>query len=294
MPLVSIVLPTFDRLGPLRATVTSVRAQTFADWELVVADDGSSGPTAAYLRDLEHDTRVRVLWLPHSGSPAVARNAALAAARGEFAAFLDSDDLWEPEKLRLQLDALAAEPDCQWCYSAFTRIDAHGAVLADERGRRWNPVTGDIFLAALRGEASLRTPCVLARRQFVLDAGGFDPAIAACEDYDLWLRLALRSPVVLVDRPLARVRIAPGSYSGQWPHVIYYQIRSIEKLQRLAPPRCQPALRRQRARYSVALAREYRARGDASAMTRTLLASFPFAWRYPASWLGALRALLGI
>jgi glycosyltransferase involved in cell wall biosynthesis len=293
MARVSIILPTFNRLEFLRETIASVFAQSFQDFELVIADDGSDPPTREYLRSLESDVRVEVLLLARTGSPATARNAALRAARGEFVAFLDSDDLWERDKLRVQLAAVIERPDCQWSYCAFVRIDARGEALASERGRRWLPADGEIFEQVLLGTASIRTPCVLARRQLIVEAGGFDAAIAASEDYDLWLRLALRSPVALVNEPLVRVRIAAGGYSGLWPHVIFYQIRSIEKLLPTADARWRPLLRRQRARYGIALAREYRARGRAGATVRTLITSWPFAWRYPESWIGALRVLLG-
>jgi len=292
MPAVSIILPTFDRLGYLRETVAAVFAQSFTDWELIIGDDGSDEPTRAYLRGLGADPRVRTLWLDHAGSPAAARNAALRVARGEYVAFLDSDDLWEPDKISRQLAALRTPPGFAWCYTGFTRIDAAGVVLADEVARRWSPYTGAIFEHILRGEASIRTPSVLAARTLIEAAGAFDETIRACEDFDLWLRLALRAEVVLVDAPLVRVRVAAGSYSEQWEHVLIDQVRSIEKLQTIAEARWRGALRRQRARHSIALAREYAARGRHAAMLSTLAHTMPYAWPYPHSWFGALKALL--
>src|SRR3954470_20897049 len=105
---VSIVVPTFNRLDYLRPALASVFAQTWNDWDLVIADDGSDDDVRAYLHDLELEQRprVRVLSLPHRGNPAAVRNAALHVATGTYVAFLDSDDLWAPRKLELQLDAL--------------------------------------------------------------------------------------------------------------------------------------------------------------------------------------------
>ncbi len=114
---VSIILPTFGRLEYLRATVASVYRQTLQDWELIIADDGSDAETRAYLRTLEADSRVRLLWLTHTGIPAVVRNGALREARGEYVAFLDSDDLWAPEKLSRQVAMLRSRPLCGWCYN---------------------------------------------------------------------------------------------------------------------------------------------------------------------------------
>src|SRR5688572_8935758 len=154
MPAVSIILPVYNRLGFLAATVDRVFAQTRSDWELIVADDGSDEETQAWLRRLATDPRVRVVRLAHSGNPAAVRNAALREARGDFVAFLDSDDLWLPQKLQGQLDALAARPQCGWSYCAFIRIDAHDAPLVDEPARAWRPVDGDIFAHVLDGTAS--------------------------------------------------------------------------------------------------------------------------------------------
>jgi glycosyltransferase involved in cell wall biosynthesis len=91
-PFVSVVLPTFNRLGFLRQAVDCVFAQTFTDWELIIADDGSDEITRRYLCSLECNTSVSVLLLAHSGCPAKVRNAALRAARGTYVAFLDSYD----------------------------------------------------------------------------------------------------------------------------------------------------------------------------------------------------------
>ena len=105
-PLVSIVLPTFGRLHYLRATIQSIYRQTWPDWELLIADDGSDSQTREYLHSLTNESRVRVIWLEHTGVPAVVRNAGVRAARGEYVAFLDSDDLWTPQKLALQIQTL--------------------------------------------------------------------------------------------------------------------------------------------------------------------------------------------
>src|SRR5262245_55647877 len=98
-PVVSIVLPAFNRLVYLRAAVASVFKQSFTDWELIIGDDGSDEDTRAYLGTLDQPPRVKVLWLAHTGNPAVVRNAALLEAKGEFVAFIDSDDEWLPDKL---------------------------------------------------------------------------------------------------------------------------------------------------------------------------------------------------
>jgi glycosyltransferase involved in cell wall biosynthesis len=129
-PVVSIILPTFDRLDYLPAAIQSVVAQSLTDWELLIADDGSGPATRTYLSTVHDPPRIRVLQLAHTGKPAAARNAALRAARGEFIALLDSDDVWLPHKLELQIAALRAPGKHQWSYTAFTEIDADGSPLS--------------------------------------------------------------------------------------------------------------------------------------------------------------------
>jgi len=292
MPAVSIILPTFNRADYLRETVASVFAQSWTDWELIVSDDGSDEATRALIQSFGADERVRILWGRHSGSPAVARNAALRAARGDYVAFLDADDLWEPTKLARQLERLHLETSCKWCYTAFQRVDEHGRLLADESTRRFRPIAGQIFAAILQGRASLRTPCVLAERELVNSVGGFDESFLDCEDIDLWLRLALIADVAVVNEPLVRVRVSPESFTGRRRHARIDLIRVIEKLQGGAGARWQDLLRRERAEHAMLLAREYAECGERALMFRTLAANLRHAWPYPRAWYGAIRALL--
>jgi len=124
-PTVSIILPTFNRLKYLRPAVESVFSQTFQDWELILADDGSDDGTRAYLRTLSESSRIKLILLPHTGNPGRVRNAALREAKGDYIAFLDSDDLWLPPKLETQIKALRDSPR-RWSYTAFDRIDEFG------------------------------------------------------------------------------------------------------------------------------------------------------------------------
>src|SRR3982751_6274244 len=215
-PWVSVVVPTFDRLEYVRPALESVFAQTWTDWDLIIADDGSGDDLRAYLQDLESRPRVQVVWLPHSGIPAAVRNAAIHEATGTHVAFLDSDDLWAPRKLERQLALLKARPECGWSYTAFQQVDREGVPPADERTRRFVPHEGDIFEHLVAHTAELRTPSVMVARPLLVDVGGFDEAMRSGEDYDLWLRLALRSPVALLDEPLVDVRRHDRNHSRDW------------------------------------------------------------------------------
>src|SRR5688572_330459 len=158
VPQVSIVLPTFDRLRHLRRSIASVFEQTFDDWELIIADDGSGSETREYLRGIEADPRVRVLWLPRLGNPGAVRNAALAQARAPYIAFLDSDDYWLPDKLALQVPALRAAAPRRWSYTAYECVDADDRPVPFQ----WRPLQGALFTEILLMRALVAMPTVLA------------------------------------------------------------------------------------------------------------------------------------
>jgi len=215
-PSVSVILPSFNRLQYLRCAIESVFAQTLADWELVIADDGSEEEVRAYLRALQSEPRVSVIWLPHSGNPAAVRNRAMRHARGDYVAFLDSDDEWLPAKLERQVGALRASTGRRWSYSGSVIIDANGERCAPAVLPR--PHRGAILELLLQHEVSIWTPTVVVERHLVMEVGGFDEQLLVFEDCDLWIRLACRSEIDLVDEPLARVRRSHDQHHGEANH----------------------------------------------------------------------------
>ena len=290
VPSISIVIPTYGRVQLLREALASVHAQTLADWELIIADDGSDQETRSYLHAVEAEGRARLIWLSHTGNPAIVRNAAVRVAIGKFVAFLDSDDLWLPRKLSTQLEALRAHPDCGWSYTAFTNVDAGGRPLSADAARAWVPYQGAIFEQVVKGEASIRTPSVVALRELVAQAGGFDEAVRSGEDYDLWMRLALRSRVVVVNEPLVRVRHHDRHHSEDWESALIGRDHSLRKMQSVAEPRWRPLLAKQRATNSLNRAATHLRLKHYAAAGAVLRAGLPLYWRYPRSWLGLAKA----
>jgi len=290
--IVSVVLPTFNRLRFLRPAVESVYAQTFTDWELIIADDGSDLETRQYLQSLAIDPRATVLWLPHTGRPSVVRNAALQRAVGEYVAFLDSDDLWATRKLERQIETLRARFNCRWSYTAFVRVDGRGTPLAEEARRPWVPHEGDIFEQVVTGRASIRTPSVLARRQLIAQAGGFDEAMLSGEDYDLWLRLALYSEVAVVDEPLLYVRCHDESHTRDWQSAYAGRDRSLSLRQQLVDSGRRSLLREERVRNALKLAATHADLRAQGRMLHVLWKSLPYSWTYPRWWLGGLKTVL--
>jgi glycosyltransferase involved in cell wall biosynthesis len=291
-PLLSVVLPTFNRLRFLRPAIESVYAQTFSDWELIIADDGSDLETREYLRNLAGDPRLTVLWLAHSGRPSTVRNAGMSRATGDYVAFLDSDDLWAPRKLERQIETLRGHTDCRWSYTAFLQVDGDGNPLPEEAHRSWTPHEGDIFEQVVTGRAQIRTPSVLAARELITQAGDFDEELLSGEDYDLWLRFALHSQVAIVDEPLVYVRRHPHSHTSDWQSAFVGRDSSLKKRQQLVDAQRRSLLCEQRMRNALKLAAthaELRAHGP---MLRALWESLPYSWAYPQWWLGGLKTVL--
>jgi hypothetical protein len=289
---VSIILPTFNRLEYLRPAIQSVLAQSYPDWELLVVDDGSTDGTRAYLSGID-EPRVRALYLPHSGNPSLVRNAGIGEALGRHVAFLDSDDLWMPAKLERQLDALRTRPECRWSYTAVERIDESGRTAVDPATSPWVPYDGDITEHLLTIRAYVAMPTVVVERSLVNEVGGFDGQLRFGEDYDLWLRLALRSPVAVVDEALARVRRHAGNYSHDrvgfytgWER-LYAKATST-----ITDPRLLATCSRKRGEIALGLAALHGRAGDIAATWGTIAKAVGYSWRFPVWWLRAGKALL--
>jgi glycosyltransferase involved in cell wall biosynthesis len=290
-PTISVVLPTCERPQFLAATLASVAAQTFGDFELIIADDGSGEETRALLRRLAPGAHL--IFLGHRGNPGAARNAALREARGRYVAFIDSDDLWKPDKTARQLAELGRATDCRWCYTAFERIDAQGRPLAADVTRPFTPHRGAILRALIDGGASLRTPSVLAERGLLVQAGGFDESLRSCEDYDLWMRLAALSPVALVDAPMVSVRLNDSSHSNRSSQLFLDREASLRKLAAAPDAALRMAVRRARARNSLQAAARLREQSGRAAALRHLGGAMSFAWREPRWWPRAMWLSLG-
>lgn len=292
-PAVSIILPTFNRLELLRSSMDSVLSQTFRDWELIIADDGSDGPTKRFLESLESPGRVRVLWLDHTGRPSVARNAALREARGEYIAFQDSDDLWLPRKLEIQIASLRRHPERAWSHTKYQLVDVSGAPTAwMRRTGGWPTPGGWILDQLIRGETVIALPSVVASRRLLQQAGGFDERLNDTEDYELWLRLARHSEIDAVDELLTLVRRHRQHFSAKpidafraARYVIDLQLRSgdVEHLR--------PVLLRQRARVIVGLARSRAAAGDRGDALAALVSGARYLRRHPRFWPDALAVI---
>ncbi len=222
-PAVSVIIPTFNRASVLDRAVASVLGQTFTDFELIVVDDGSTDETDRVLA--RSGARLRVHRQGNQGVSA-ARNAGIRMARGKWIAFLDSDDCWLPEKLERQIAFFRDHPDAGICQTEEIWI---------RNGRRVNPKrrhrkpSGWIFIDALN--LCLVSPsAVMIDRALIDAAGGFDETFPACEDYDLWLRIALHHPIHLIDEPLTVKYGGHPDQLSRMPALDQYRIRAIARI----------------------------------------------------------------
>jgi len=291
-PLVSVILPTYNRLKYLRSAVDSVFAQTLPNWELIIADDGSDGDTREYLGSLESLSQVKLIWLPHTGNPSAVRNAALRAATGQFVAFLDSDDLWMPAKLERQIDVLRTSGNCRWIYTGYVRIDDAGETKISPSVKPWIPYRGAIVEQLLRLEASVATAAVLVERELLTQVGGFDEELLMFEHYDLWLRLAHCSDVELIDEPLTCLRFHEQHYSQNGIPTLEGRYTLLSKARsRVNDPHLRKLIVELYAQSALRLA-NMRANSDRREALKTLVGSYPYSFRTIGWWRGAPRVLL--
>jgi glycosyltransferase involved in cell wall biosynthesis len=199
-PLVSVIIPTHNRLGLVKEALDSVARQTFRDFEVIVVDDGSTEALAAGIAD--HPVRPTVIRQRRQG-PAAARNFGVRHSAANIVAFLDSDDLWDPTKLERFIRALDDHPDRHVFYGPMRPITAEGKGVPG----RTKPCHAGWITEKLFCSSFVHVPTVVCRKELLLGEGGFDQSLPVCEDYELWLRLSVKHPFGLVEEPLARRRL---------------------------------------------------------------------------------------
>ena len=190
-PAISVVVPAFNAARFIDACLDSVAAQTFADWECIVVDDGSQDGSAERA-EARRDDRFRVLRQTNAGV-ATARNRGLHAARGGAVLFLDADDLLHCSALERLIGGLVSDPAAVASYGPFRKILADGAAYPGEKPlAQLSYPSGDVLEAMLRENFLANGGHVLIRRVPALKAGGFDVRLRLSEDWEFWCRLALQ------------------------------------------------------------------------------------------------------
>ncbi|CAH0529066.1 glycosyltransferase family 2 protein [Vibrio hippocampi] len=234
-PLVSIVMPVYNRDKYVATAIESILAQTFHDYELIVVDDGSTDGSAEIIRGYLDDERIRYVYQENSGSPSLARNSGIALTQGEWVAFLDSDDVWSEDKLAQQIalvnqcEELASPLDLVvGDYSIFSKGKQEQASFFS-RFKVWKLLDleqashhdagysfqRESFLSALYQRGFAMTQAALVRRRLLIEVGCFNSSYIYAEDTDLWLTVAERGRVGVVNTPVFEYHQHEGSITAQ-------------------------------------------------------------------------------
>lgn len=237
---VSVIIPTYNRASVLPRAIDSVLAQKDVEFEVIIVDDGSTDDTSQILgpRTTIHGPRKNVLvaretwpvvrvFLQENRGPAAARNLGIQQAQGEWITFLDSDDEWKPGKLKAQLAFFEKNQDYLICQTEEIWI---------RNGKRVNPMKkhkkygGWIFEKCLP-LCVVSPSAVMMHRKLFDDIGLFDESLPACEDYDLWLRIASRYPIGLIEKPyIMKYGGHEDQRSREFPAMDQFRIRSLAKI----------------------------------------------------------------
>ena len=244
-PLITIVIPTYNRKDLLQKSIRSVLAQTYTHWELIIVDDGSDDGTGELIKRM-FDDKIRIIQLPHSGHIGRLFNTGVKAGNGELLAFLASDDVWVPHKLELQLKTLRKE-NTRWCYGNYELMNESGETIAPKSGKYY-PFSGKIIKQLLTTDATVSMCTVLLERSLFEEVNGFstDSRLLYRGDYELALRLAMTAEVTALSDILARVlehagRATNGLKDGCERTALAYEIfldsKPAKELRRIAKRR---------------------------------------------------------
>lgn len=251
VPKVSVIIPAYNAMSYLPATVETVLQQTYQAYEVVIVNDGSSDHIEQWFKSSVHDPRFRLVSQANQGLSG-ARNTGIAQARGEFLAFLDADDLWHPTKLEKQVDALERSPEAGLVYTWLMFVDETavptGRVVKHSfTGYVWRQLTAFNFVGC-GSVAMVRSRCFVTAGVFDRDLNSY------VEDWDMWLRVARASHFAVIREPLVYNRKYSGSLSTHWQKMSESFKKVIEKAFQEASAQELPLKRRSYAYADLCLA----------------------------------------
>ncbi len=222
--IISVIIPAYNAMAYLPDTIESVLQQTFTDFEVLIINDGSSDRIVEWASSLV-DQRVRLINQPHQGV-CVARNTGITQAKGEYIAFLDADDLWQPTKLEKQVRCLNEQPTVGLVYTWTSFINESGKPI----GRVWaSHAQGDVWQQIVVSDMISNGSSPMVRRACFDDVGVFDPNITSSEDRDMWTRIAAKYPFAVVKEGLTLYRRHPGNTTNKRQKMIQDLRQVIEK-----------------------------------------------------------------
>jgi glycosyltransferase involved in cell wall biosynthesis len=273
-PLVSVVIPAYQVTQYIAETVASVLAQSFRDFEIIVVNDCCP--------DTEALNRALAPFLPHityirhetNRGVSAARNTGIRAACGEWIAFLDGDDLWEPSYLSVQMEALRKNPQACLVYGNARIV---GSIYDGSLSQTHSPSVGPVTVASLLQETVSVASQNITRKSALIAAGLFDEALRRCEDFDLWIRIVKAGGIVIYhSEVIAKYRVHAGSLSDDSERMLESRLQVMEKLNRdpLLPSveraLLKTAERRWRAQMNIEMCRRHFAVGNNAEAIRHL------------------------
>src|SRR3972149_8313204 len=238
-PLVSVITPTFNRSDFITFSIESVLRQTCPDFEMIIVDDGSTDGTGEIVNKYLHDERIRYYWQENLGQ-STARNKGINLSSGEYICFLDSDDIYKPDKLHEQVSLFKRMPYVDIVYGDEEYIGADGALLGKSKMKCHSGVIYEALL--LDNFVSIATAMV--RRRCFDEMGGFDESIKVADDYELWLRYSARYRFHYEPAIFAQYRIMENQLSSDKNSRFESNRNSISKFIRENPSLLDDARRR--------------------------------------------------
>lgn len=230
MPLVSVIIPTYNRIDTLPRSMESVLCQTYGNLELIVVDDGSTDGTEEYVKGMS-DGRIRYVKGDGNRGPAAARNMGVRLAQGEYVAFQDSDDEWHPDKLEKQMGLLLdSEQGNDMVYCEYTRY--HGQARREVVPSKKIPVgckNGNI-LAVLLLQPLIGTPTIVVKKEYFLQTGGFNEKLRTFEDYEFTVRFSCQYHIGFVGESLVKVYDQPNSVDKRYADRIHTQAYIVREM----------------------------------------------------------------
>lgn len=224
---VSVIIPVFNRPKSVHQAIESVLNQDYKNWELIVVDDGSTDGTLESLSLYQNDHRIRILSLQRNGHPGYVRNRGVEEARGEWLAFLDSDDIWYQNKLSEQLSHLEKNENSLIIHSREHWV-RNGKTVSQVH--RKHTASGDLFDVSL-GKCEIGPSTVVIRRSFFEELGGFREDLEICEDYEMWLRVTDRSSIEYINEALVEKRAgAEDQLSAKYGYIEIFKIKALKDL----------------------------------------------------------------
>lgn len=223
MPVFSVGIPTYNRKSYLEKAVCSVLEQTFPDWELIIVDDGSNDGTGNLISAYK-DKRIKYIYQQNKGV-ASARNRCILKSKGEYICPLDSDDWWDKDKLEIQKQYIDQFPQYKIFHTQ--EIWYRNDILLNQKNKHKKP-SGAIFPHCLP-LCCVSISTAVIHKSIFNEIGMFDENLPACEDYDFWLRVSLKYPVYLIDKPLTLKDGGRPDQLSQKPELDKYRIIALIK-----------------------------------------------------------------